>query len=241
MKRSLKRGHYYLYLGSVVFFFAVFYPFLYYYSRKEERFPVLNKFRRLFGFTSSAAAGLFYSFSFEEPIDWSRKYIICANHSSSLDVTAISLLVKSNFAFLGKDELLSNPVTGLFFKTIDIPLNRDSKISAFRAFKKAEGYILKGMSMVIFPEGKIPDDYPPKLGTFKQGPFRLAIEQGIPIIPVSIADAWKKMWDDGLKYGTKPGICHICVHSPVETDGLTLNDAELLSERIYNIIKKDLK
>lgn len=240
MKRFLKRAHHYLYLGSVAFFFGIFYPFLYYFSRKPKRFPVLNKFRRLLGFTSSAAAGLLYSYSFEEPIDWSRKYIICANHSSSLDITAITLMVKSNFAFLGKEELLNNPVTGLFFKTIDIPLNRDSKISSFRAFKKAEEYILNGMSVVIFPEGKIPDDYPPQLNSFKQGPFRLAIGQNIPIIPVSITDTWKKMWDDGSEYGSRPGISHICVHSPVETTGLVLADAELLAGKVYDIIKKDL-
>ncbi|KAA8483634.1 1-acyl-sn-glycerol-3-phosphate acyltransferase [Arcticibacter tournemirensis] len=241
MKRFLKQIHRYLYIGSVVFFFILYYPFLYYYSRKRERFTGLNKVRRSLGFVTSAAVGFFYRFSFEKPIDWSGKFIICANHSSILDITAITLMVRSNFAFLGKEELLNNPVTGLFFKTVDIPLNRESKMSSFRAFKRADEYIRNGMSLVIFPEGKIPDTYPPQLSTFKNGPFKLAIEHQIPIIPVSITNAWEKMWDDGSEYGSRPGICHICVHSQIETAGLTVDDADLLGRKVHDIIKGRLE
>ncbi|WP_430996812.1 lysophospholipid acyltransferase family protein, partial [Klebsiella pneumoniae] len=124
---------------------------------------------------------------------------------------------------MGKDELLDNPLLRIFFETIDIPLNRDSKISAFKAFKKGEEYLKQGISLVIFPEGKIGEDYPPVLHEFKNGPFRLAIERQIPIIPVSMVNNWKKMWDDGSKYGTRPGICDICIHSPVLTEGLSLD------------------
>jgi 1-acyl-sn-glycerol-3-phosphate acyltransferase len=141
---------------------------------------------------------------------------------------------------LGKDELLDNPILKIFFKTIDIPLNRDSKISAFKAFKKGEEYLKSGMSLMIFPEGKIGEEYPPILHEFKNGPFRLAIEQKVPIIPISMPNNWKKMWDDGSKYGTRPGFCDICIHAPVETKDLTLEDADALKENIYSIIQSGL-
>lgn len=137
---------------------------------------------------------------------------------------------------MGKDELLDNYVLKLFFETIDIALNRDSKISAFKAFKKGEAYLKQGMSLVIFPEGKIGDEYPPVLHEFKNGPFRLAIEQQIPIIAISMVNNWKKMWDDGSKYGTSPGICDICIHPPIETEGLLLTDAENLKNKVYTLI-----
>lgn len=240
MKRFLKKVHYYCYLGSVAFFFFLLYPPLYYFSRKPHRFPVLNRFRQLLGFLSSAAVGIFYSSSFEEPIDWTKKYIVCANHSSMLDITGVTLLLRSNFAFMGKEELLNNPVTRLFFETIDIPLNRESKFSSFRAFKRADEYLRRGMTVVIYPEGRIPDEYPPKLSSFKHGPFRLAIEHQIPIIPISITDAWKKMWDDGSAYGSRPGICHLYVHAPVDTRGLSVADAESLSNKIHHLIQEGL-
>lgn len=241
MKLILKKCHRLVYLTGVVFFFALLYPFLFFYSRKVSRYATLNHIRRLYAHLSSALAGFVFIFRKETPIDWSRTYIICSNHASNLDIPAITLAVKTNFAFMGKHELLDNHLLKLFFETIDIPLNRESKMSAFRAFKKGEEYLKKGMSLVIFPEGKIGDDYPPVLNDFKNGPFRLAIEQQIPIIPVSILNVWKKMWDDGSKYGTRPGICDICIHQPVETTGLTLADSEELKNKIYKIIHSELE
>src|SRR5690606_27825930 len=102
MKRYLKKAHTYLYLGSVVLFFCLLYLPLYYYSRKPLRYRMFNKYRRLLGFLSSAGAGIFYRYSFEEQIDWSRPYIICPNHTSNLDITAVTLMAKGNFAFMGK-------------------------------------------------------------------------------------------------------------------------------------------
>lgn len=236
----MKQLHRVLYLAIVVLFFALLYPLLYYFSRKKSRFKTLNHIRRFYSYISSWFAGFFFRYKISVPIDWSKTYIICANHTSNLDIPAITIAVKSNFAFLGKDELLDNPVLKIFFKTIDIPLNRDSKISAFKAFKKGEEYLKSGMSLMIFPEGKIGEEYPPILHEFKNGPFRLAIEQKVPIIPISMPDNWKKMWDDGSKYGTRPGICDICIHPPVETKELTLDDAEALKEKIYNIIHSGL-
>lgn len=144
------------------------------------------------------------------------------------------------FHFMGKDELLNNPILGIFFRTIDIAVNRDSKISAFKAFKKAGENLEKGMSLVIFPEGKIDDHYPPKLGDFKNGPFRLAIDKNIPLVPVSITDVWKINWDDGAKYGSKPGICDIYVHKPINTSVLADVDAEIFKEKVFKLIDSKL-
>ena len=142
---------------------------------------------------------------------------------------------------MGKDELLNNPVLGIFFKTIDISVNRDSKISAFRAFKKAGENLEKGMSLIIFPEGKIDVHYPPKLGEFKNGPFRLAIDKNIPLVPVSITNVWKIIWDDGSQYGSKPGICDIYVHKPINTAVLAIDDADLLKGRVFQQIDSKLE
>lgn len=141
---------------------------------------------------------------------------------------------------MGKDELLDGFVTGLYFRTVDIPVNRESKMSSFRAFKKAGDRLQGGQTMVIFPEGTIPSTYPPQLADFKNGPFRLAIELKIPIIPITSPDTWKVLWDDGLEHGSRPGICHIFVHKPIETAHLTIDDADALRDRVHNIIERKL-
>lgn len=188
---------------------------------------------------SSALIGFRYHIQWEEEVNWSRTYIICANHTSNLDITAMIKVCKSDFSFIGKDELLDNPVTGLYFKTIDIPIKRSSKMSSFRAFRRAQEYLNEGKSIVIFPEGGIGDEYPPTLYPFKNGVFRLATDLKLPILPVIIEDAWKVFWDDGSKKGSKPGTVHIRVLKPIEGDALNQKPDEL-RDQVYDLYRKSL-
>ncbi|MEJ2880646.1 lysophospholipid acyltransferase family protein [Pedobacter sp. GR22-6] len=217
-----------------------FYPFYYFASRKPERYALLNQLRKINSLLCSTLIGVFFRFRFEVPLQEGQTYIYCANHTSNLDIMILCVLAKGRFHFMGKQELLDNPVLKIFFQTIDVPVNRDSKISAFRAFKKVGENLENGMSLVIFPEGKIDDHYPPQLVPFKNGPFRLAIEKNIPIVPVSMTNVWQKMWDDGAKYGTSPGICEIYVHRPLSTKELNIDDSDLLKDRIFDLINSKL-
>jgi 1-acyl-sn-glycerol-3-phosphate acyltransferase len=240
MKKFFKKLHLYCFQVWLALIFTCFYPLIYFFSLKPVNFHGMNFMRWMFTLFSTTLSGFFYRYRHEMKIDWNRNYIICANHTSSLDIPAIILLVKRNMVFMGKEELLQNFVTGIYFRTIDIPLNRKSKMSAFRAFKKAEEKIKEGKHVVIFPEGMISDHYPPVLQPFKNGPFKLAIEQGTPILPITISNNWKLMWDDGSKYGSKPGICDIYIHAPVEVGNLQVTDAELLKDQVFNLINKRL-
>jgi len=148
------------------------------------------------------------------------------------------IMVKSDYSFIGKEALKDGLVTGLFFQTVDIPVNRESKMSSYRAFKMAGERLQNGTSVIIFPEGKIGGEYPPMLHEFKNGPFKLAIDLKIPIIPVSSSNTWKMLWDDGTKYGTHPGICKFYVHKPIDTTNLT--DADALRDEVYDIISQKI-
>lgn len=239
MLKLLKKIHYFYFTFCIVFFFLVFWPFYYLGTRSPKFYLALNKLRAIHAFIASGLAGVFYNIKFETPLNAAQTYIYCANHSSNLDIVVFCLLAKGRFHFMGKQELLTNPVLGIFFKTIDIPVSRESKISAFRAFKKAAENLEKGMSLIIFPEGKIGEEYPPVLHPFKNGPFRLAIEKNISIVPVSI-NVWPIMWDDGAKYGTQPGIGQIRVHPPMVTANLALANADDLKDIVYEKINANL-
>ena len=200
------------------------------------------RLRKWWAFLSSAFAGIFYRFTYEEPIDWGRTYIICPNHFSNLDIPAMSIMLgHTNCCFMGKEGLLNNPITGIYFRTVDLTVNRESKISSFKAFKAAAERLRNGTNMILFPEGGTSDIYPPVLCDFKSGPFRLAIELKIPIIPVTSLNAWKIFWDDGAKYGSRPGIYDAHVHKPVETAHLTMDDADALRNHVYDLIKAKLE
>jgi len=241
MKLILKKVHIYVYVLSVALSYFLLWPWFYYYSRKPARYKKLTHLRGVWALWSSAVVGFYYRFRYEEPIDWRKTYIICPNHTSNLDIASMCILVKGECSFIGKEALKDGLVTGLFFRSVDIPVNRDSNISAYRAFKKAAEKLENGTSVVIFPEGKIGDEYPPILHSFKNGPFKLAIELKIPIIPVSSANTWKMLWDDGTKYGTKPGIANIYVHKPIETDKLTIADADNLRDRVFNLLNDKIE
>jgi 1-acyl-sn-glycerol-3-phosphate acyltransferase len=202
---------------------------------------MMNRLRKMCAAFSSTTTGIFYKIQYEQPIDWSRTYIVCPNHISNLDIMSVSKALKNTFCFMGKHELLDNPLLGIFFRSIDIPVNRDSKMSSYKAFKQTGERLAQGFNVVIFPEGTISKDvYPPQLQEFKNGPFRLAIELKIPVLPITSLDTWKVMWDSGSVYGSRPGICHIFVHKPIETAHMTVADADLLKDQVYNVIKQKL-
>jgi 1-acyl-sn-glycerol-3-phosphate acyltransferase len=240
MIKLLRKVHFAYSCFSILFFFILFWPFYYLGTRNEKYYSWVNKLRAVHAFLCTFFVGIIFSFEYEEALLPNQTYIYCANHASNLDIIIFCLMAKGKFHFMGKEELMKNPVLGIFFRTIDIAVSRESKISAFRAFKKAGENLEKGMSLIIFPEGRIDNAYPPVLQEFKNGPFRLAIEKNIPIIPVSLTNVWKLMWDDGLKYGTRPGIGKVYVHKPVTTTNLSDDAAELLKDEIYRKINSKL-
>jgi len=222
----------------VFFFFILFFPALFFLCKQPEKYYRQIVFcRKWISLWSTYVVGIRFKVHFEGSIDWSKPYVLCANHTSILDITAINHLCKQPFSFLGKVELLKNPVTRIFFKSIDITVDRSSKISAFKAFKKANQLLSVGRSVLVFPEGKIDDTYPPQLHEFKSGPFRMAIQNNVPIIPIVIHNAWDILWDSGLPLGSRPGIVHSTVLAPIYTDDYTEENAEELQSLVYEKMK----
>jgi len=241
IKLRIRKLHYYLLMFNMAFFGFLLYLLVYYCSGKPDRYWGMVMFRRWWAHLSTFFAGIFFKFEFERAIDWSKTYVICAYHTSNLDSLMISILVKNNkFSFMGKDELKEGLVTGIYFRTVDLPVDRNSKMAAFRAFKTAAGKLANGTSIIMFPEGGIADDFPPKVQEFKSGAFRLAIEQKVPIIPVSSINTWQTFWDDGLKYGSKPGICNVFVHKPIQTAHLEVRDADALRDEVKRLIEEKI-
>ncbi|WDF68087.1 lysophospholipid acyltransferase family protein [Sphingobacterium oryzagri] len=240
MVRILRKLHRYAYLASVLFFFLLGYPFLKLYAKNPKKnYRKIAKLRRWISLAGMYTAGIRIKVHYEKPLDWNRNYIFCPNHTSILDITVLTFLCKQPFSFMGKVELLANPITRIFFETIDIPVKRDSKISSFKAYKRALELLAENKSLVIFPEGKIDDHFPPMLHPFKSGPFRLATENNIPIVPVVIQNAWNILWDDGNRFGSRPGIIHVHVLAPIATEPYGKENTALLELTVYKKMKEN--
>jgi 1-acyl-sn-glycerol-3-phosphate acyltransferase len=224
-----------LILSSILLFF----PFLLLFSFKEEHYHLFWKFARILSVTLIYGMGFRIKFKANENIDSNKSYMYCPNHGSLLDPFVLIALSKKPIVFVGKKELAKIPVFGFFYKRTVIMVDRSSFESRKRVFKMARERLQNGVSMAIFPEGLVPSE-DVILAPFKKGAFSLAIEFGIPIIPLVYYDCKRFFsWD---VFKGRPGVLRVHQHNFIETKGLSLEkDMEVLKKKTFNIIYKDLE
>lgn len=171
-----------------------------------------------------------------------KRAVITPNHSSYLDILVLYQTIPNYFVFMGKHTLKTIPIFNIFFKEMNIAVNRKSITSGKEALNRCAKEIDEGNSVVLFPEGTIPDDAP-KMLRFKGGAFKLAIEKQAPIIPVTFLSNYKRLQlSDGLFKGKAgPGIAKVIIHDAIPTKGLTLEDLLPLQNKVFNIINQELE
>ncbi len=124
---------------------------------------------------------------------------------------------------------------------MNILVDRHSRMGVMKGFKKMMAVLEDGYPLVILPEGTIPFDAP-KLGEFKSGVTALAIQQQIPIIPVTQTTNWKRLQRRRFMKGkASPGIANVIIHPPIETKGLTKSDDKELLDKLRDIINEPLR
>jgi len=167
-----------------------------------------------------------------------KQYVFCSNHTSFIDIPLFGL-TPSFFVFVGKSSIGKVPLFGYMYKKLHITVDRANLKSKYETLNRSLQAIENGKSLVIFPEGGIFTKNPPELASFKDGPFRIAIEKQIPVVPVTIPYNWMIIPDDGkmLVYWHKSKIIY---HEPVPTQGLTLKDVDILKNKVFEIIKNEL-
>ena len=230
-----------------VYYFAVFivlflllFPVFFVVLLNEKTFYIAFALKRFVAISSRILAGVYVSVERESKLDQNQSYIYCSNHTSYLDIELMSSMFPRYFVFMAKAELRSVPLFRLFFKDMDIAVDRGSKMASHKAFERAGLDIDKGHSVVMFPEGTISDNVP-EIGRFKNGPFKLAIEKQIPIVPITFKNNYKimpkKIWS--IDCGG-PGIAKVIVHNPISTTGMTEDNVVSLREEVFNTINNTL-
>jgi 1-acyl-sn-glycerol-3-phosphate acyltransferase len=208
-------------------------------TANKRWYPLAHKYRKIWGNLICNLSGLRQVVTFEEKIDPSRSYILAPNHCSYLDIVSTTCGLPIYFNFMAKYELSKVPLFGRFFSTLDISVNRKNRKQAVEAFYEADSRLKNGTSILIFPEGGITKESP-TLTRFKPGAFKLAIQNQVPIIPITLLDNHKRLPDGNILGGT-PGKMRMIVHRPVEVTNLKPEDENELKQKVYSIIEKALQ
>ena len=223
-----------VFFGSLILLYA---PFKY--MLKKGRYRSAFQLKRWWGRFLSIA-GLFPQRVVWKGVLPRPPYIICCNHSSYIDIPQVFNLMPDYFLMMGKYELLRWPLFRIFFKGMDIAVNRGSRMEAARALRHAAEAIDRGSCIALFPEGTIPDTAP-RMKHLKNGAFRLAIEKQVPIVPVTFLNHWKIFGEptDLLSRG-RPSIARAIVHPAIPTGGMTEADLVRLRMRVHDVIEAPL-
>ncbi|MDQ6612394.1 MAG: 1-acyl-sn-glycerol-3-phosphate acyltransferase, partial [Gemmatimonadota bacterium] len=157
-----------------------------------------------------------------------KPYVYIANHVSWYDILAL-LDALPNFGFVAKRELEKIPLFGPAARAVGvIYIDRDNRKAAFNAYEDASKRIRDGASVVVYPEGTRGESY--ALRPFKKGPFVLAIQAGVPIVPVIVFGTIAVNPKGSFK--AHPGTVHVHLLDPIPTEGLTYDQRDELCERV---------
>lgn len=187
-----------------------------------------------FGDLATTVAGIKLAIKGEENLWTDRPAVFILNHQSNADFIIASKLIRKQARGVAKMELQKMPIIGqLMTLSGTIFLDRKDKNKAIEALKPAVESLKRGTSIIIFPEGTRSYDY--TLGKFKKGAFHLAMDAGVPVIPIILKNAHDVM--PRGKNLFNPTMVQVVVLPPIHSHDWT---TENLDEKVDEIRNKFL-
>lgn len=170
-----------------------------------------------------------------EHLDPRRSYVFASNHQSIYDIPIVFTSLPVQLRIIAKDSLGAFPFLGWHLRRTG-HLLVDRRNPGAGILKKMSRLIGGARSLIVFPEGTRSVDG--SVGRFKGGSFLLAIDHGLPVVPVSIARSRFVMLKGRLM--TCPGDVTITVHEPMPTAGITRHDVRAFAERVRDVVRRDV-
>ncbi len=231
-----------------VYFILVFlilaipmFPLFYFLLKTDKKIHQAFKLKRVWAKLLLFFTGIVVSQKHKELLPKSP-YVICANHASYLDIVIMFAVIPDTFLFLGKAELLKWPIVKIFFRNMDIPVDRSNSIKAKKSIELTKEAVQKGFSIAIFPEGLIPAEGIPTMKPFKRGAFVLAVSQQVEIVPISFSNNWKLFATESDLFGPgRPGIAKVIFHAPISTIGKTDKEIPQLVKETFAKIEQGIE
>jgi len=164
-----------------------------------------------------------------------RTYVFVANHQSIYDIPILFWSLPYQLRIIAKDSLGNVPFLGWHLRRTGHMLVDRRHPDPTRIFGWAARLMSNGLSLIVFPEGTRSRDG--RVARFKGGSFYLALEAGLPVVPLSVVGSRHVMLKGRLT--TYPGEVRLIVHEPIDTRGLVRSDAKEFGERVRRIIAPD--
>jgi 1-acyl-sn-glycerol-3-phosphate acyltransferase len=162
-------------------------------------------------------------------------YIYMANHVSNLDPPVVITRLPHRTSVLVKKELFQVPILGRAMLLADlVPVDRRNREAAVNSMRQAEEVMSRGLNLTVFPEGTRSQDG--GLLPFKKGPFYLAMDSGVPIVPVTILGS-ETLMPKGSSV-IHSGTVRLILHTPISPK--QFNDKDELIAAVRACIASDL-
>jgi len=149
-----------------------------------------------------------------EQLDSNRTYVFMSNHVSNIDPPLLLPLIPGRTSVMAKKELFSYPILGKTMRMGSlVPVDRGNRDAGIAAVRAAEEVVKQGIHMTIYVEGH--RSFDGKLLPFKKGPFYLAEQCQVPVVPVTISGSHTVMPKG--RFSIKPGLVTVIFHKPIES------------------------
>lgn len=166
--------------------------------------------------TALATAGVDIRVLGEENV-WSyRPAVFIFNHQSQLDILVLAKLLREGITGIAKQEIATDPILGLPLQLAGVTfIDRKNSAKARAALAPVVETLRSGTSVIIAPEGT--RSLTPSINPFKKGAFHIAMQAGVPVVPVVLRNTGELMW----KHSTlvRSGTVDVLVHEPIDVSG----------------------
>src|SRR5271156_2429159 len=170
-----------------------------------------------------------------DQLDPARTYIFMSNHISNLDPPITIPLIPRRTSVMVKKELFKFPILGQAMRMGSlVPVDRGNRDAGIESVRFAKKVVEQGLNMTIYVEGH--RSFDGKLLPFKKGPFYLAMECGVPVVPVTITGTHDVMPKG--RFAIKPGLVTVIFHAPIEPEDF--GNRECLMQKVRSAIDSGL-
>jgi 1-acyl-sn-glycerol-3-phosphate acyltransferase len=173
-------------------------------------------------------------------IEPGRTYVFVSNHQSIYDTPVIFASLPYQLRIIAKESLARFPVLGWHLKRGGHLFVDRRNPDRAGILKRWRALVEDGLSLIIYAEGT--RSATGEVARFKAGSFLLAIQAGLPIVPLSVINTRRVMPKGRLR--TEPADVRLIVHDPIPPPALpepTIQDAKVLAERVHAIVARPVE